>query len=95
MLQRVFIERRQHQLKRWGIVGGALGEVGPAQVRRTADRGEQIAHQRQVEHLLHGDAGNGRFPAPHRLQLVLGEPLVGVALEAEGGKQVAAQQPVL
>ena len=64
-------------------------------MRRRADRGEHVLHEREVQHLLGGDVGDRAAPAGDRLELLGGEPLVCALLEREGREQVLAHDPVL
>ncbi len=93
--QRLLAERQQCQLYPGRVVIGGLRQVRPDQVRRAADRRQQVLHQGQVQHLLGGHMKYLRAPAVHRGQLGLGQPLVGGLLEREGGEQVLAHDPVL
>jgi len=52
MPQGPLAEPEQRELHAWGIPARHDPKVGPVQVRRGPDRGEQVGGQGQVEHLL-------------------------------------------
>jgi hypothetical protein len=93
--QRRLTERQQGQVHAGRVVGGGLREVPPGQVRGRADGGQQVLHQRQVQHLLGGDVRDVLAPALRRLGFFLGEALGLGLLQAERGVQVLAHDPVL
>jgi hypothetical protein len=64
-------------------------------MRRGADRGEQVLHEREVEHLLLRDGENDVAPAVDRLELPGGEALIDSLLHGERGEEVLAQDRVL
>ena len=93
--QRLLPERQQRQVNPGGIVAGRVGEVRPGQVRRGADRGQQVLHQRQVQHFLRGDVRDDLAPAPGGGQFFGREALALVLLEGERREQVLAHDAVL
>ena len=95
MLQGGLAEGQQPELDPGWVALGLVGHVGPAHERGRAHGGEQVLDQGPVEHLLGRDAQDRRPPPLHRLELVLAQPGPGLRLEAEGGVQVLAHEPVL
>ncbi len=95
MPQRLLPERQQGQVNSCGIVARRVREVRPGQVRGGANRGQQVLHQRQMQHLLRGDVRDDRAPAPGSGQFVGGEVLALVLLEGERREQVLAHDAVL
>jgi hypothetical protein len=93
--QRLLAERHQRQVHAGRVVAGGLREVRPGQVRGRTGGGQQVLHQRQVQHLLRADMEDVLAPALDRLRLGGGEALVGGLLQAEGRVQVLAHDPVL
>ena len=51
---------------RAGKARGGTGKFGRDEVRRSADRGQQVLHQGQVEHLLLGDVHQRSRPTTDR-----------------------------
>ena len=92
--QRLLAERQQVQLHPGREVPGTLREVGPAQVRGGADGGHEVRDQRQVQHLLDGDAAQRPSPPVHRGGLLAGQPVGDAVLQAELGVQVLAHDHV-
>ncbi len=88
-------ERQQVQLQPGGEIPGALREVRPAQGGSGADCRHQVGDQRQVQHLLHGDAAHRLAPPAHGLGLVLGQPLAGTVFETDLREEVLAHDHVL
>src|SRR5262249_28965658 len=72
MAQGMLTKRHERKLYLGRIVASALGEVRAAKVGHTADGSQQIACLRQMEHLLHRDAGDDTLPALDSLQLLRG-----------------------
>src|SRR6266571_2653706 len=93
--QRLLAERQQGQVHAGRVVAGGLREVRPGQVRGRAGGGQQVLHQRQVQHLLRADVEDVLAPALDRLRFGGGEALVGGLLQAERRVQVLAHDPVL
>jgi hypothetical protein len=93
--QRLLSKRHEGQADAGRIVLGRGRQVGAGEVRRGADRREQVLDQREVEHLVSRHVGDDLAPALHGRQLVLGQPLVGALLEREHGEQVLEHDPVL
>ena len=65
------------------------------EVRSSPDRREKVACQGHMHHLLNGYLEDGPPPPPYDGQLLFGNALFHVSLDAEGGKQVRAHHPVL
>jgi hypothetical protein len=95
MRERIGTERQEPELHAARQVLAAAREVRPAQRRRRADRGYHVEHQRQVQHLLDGDAGQHLAPAGNRRGLFGGEPVLWPGLQAETRVQVLAHDQVL
>ena len=95
MLERLLPERHEREVHPGRIVVGGRRQVGPAEVRRRADRREQVVHEREVEHLLGRDVRDRGPPAVDRRQLAPCQPLVLALLERERREQVLAHDPVL
>ena len=93
--QRLLAERQQRQVNAGRVVAGGLREVRPGQVRRGADRGQQVLHQGQVQHLLGGDVHDLLAPALHRGGLGVGQPLGRGLLQRERREQVLRHDAVL
>jgi hypothetical protein len=93
--QRLFAERHQGQVHARGVMAGGVGEVRPGHVRGSADGGQQVLHQRQVQHLLGGHVRDLLAPSLDGFLLVCGEALVLRLLQAEGRVQVLAHDAVL
>ena len=93
--QRLLAERQQRQVHARRVVAGGLREVRPGQVRGGADGGQQVLHQRQVQHLLGGHVGYLLAPILDRCCFLGGQPLVLQLLQAEGRVQVLAHDAVL
>jgi hypothetical protein len=64
-------------------------------VRRGADRGEHVLHEREVQHLLGGDVGDRAAPERDGLELLRRDSFVLALLERERREQVLAHDPVL
>jgi hypothetical protein len=64
-------------------------------MRRGAYRREQVVYEREVEHLLDSDFGDGAVPPAYRPELLRVETLVFPVLQAECGEQVSAHHHVL
>ena len=93
--QRLLAERQQRQVNARRVVAGRLREVGPGQVRRGPDRGQQVLHQRQVQHLLGGDMHDLPAPARRGGELGIGQPLARGLLQRERREQVLRHDAVL
>ena len=93
--QRLVAERDQGQVHARGIVAGGVREVRPGQVRGAADGGQQVLHQRQVQHLLGGHVRDLLAPSADGLFFCCREALLLRLLQAEGRVQVLAHDPVL
>ena len=93
--QRLLPERQQGQVHPGGIVTGRVGKVRPGQVRRGTDRGQQVLHQRQVQHFLRGDVRDDLAPAPGGGHFFGREALALILLEGERREQVLAHDAVL
>ena len=94
------LERRQPERlqQAWDaevVVPRPEREVGAAQRRRLADRGQQIADEPEVLHLLAGYEQQARAPLAHQLELLPADALLGSAFHREPRVQVLAEQPVL
>ena len=76
MAQRLIAERQQGQVHARRVVAGGLREVRPGQVRGRADGGQQVLHQRQVQHLLGGHVGDLLAPFSDRRFFLGGQALV-------------------
>lgn len=94
MFERIQVERRQRHLDAGRMIAGGDRQVGAVEVRARANRHGQISHLRQVRHLFHADPHDGAAPARDGVEFFRQQVLVGMALEAEGGVQVAAQEVV-
>src|ERR1700733_6954341 len=93
--QRPLAERHQRDLHARRVPAGQDREVGPLEMRRRADGGQDVGGQRQVQHLLL-DHGNQRlFPGLHPGELAVGQALIRPALERELRVQVLTHQAVL
>ncbi len=88
-------EGHQHQLDLRRERARRDREVRAAQVRRGAHGGEQVLHQREVQHLLLGDVDELVAPVLHERLHVGGEALAGVLLERERGEEVLAEDEML
>ena len=93
--QGVLAERHERDLHAGGEVLRRRREIRPAQVRRRADRSEEVLDEREVQHLLLRDGQDRRAPAVHGRELLGGEPLVDPLLHREGGEEVLAEDGVL
>ena len=93
--QRLVAERHQRQVHAGRVVAGGLREVRPGQVRGRADGGQQVLHQRQVQHLLRGHVGDLLAPSSDGLFFFRGQAFGLRLLQAEGGVQVLAHDAVL
>jgi len=71
------------------------GQIRPAKVRRRANRGQQVLHQREVQHLLACDAEDGPPPPQDRLEFLGGKPFSLALLEGKGREEVLAHDAVL
>jgi hypothetical protein len=90
--QCLFAEWQQVQLHGGREVAGAPREVGAAEGGGRPDGRHQVGHQRDVQHLVDGDAAQRRAPPTDDRGLLLGELVVG--LETELGEQVLAHEHV-
>ena len=63
-------EGHQCQVHARRIVVRGCRQVRPGQVRRRADRGEHVLHEREVQHLLGGDVGDRAPPAGDGVELL-------------------------
>jgi hypothetical protein len=88
-------ERHQREVDAGGIVTRRRGQVRAGEVGSGADRGQNVLHEREVEHLLGRDMRDHLPPATHRLERVGRDSLVFALLEREGREQVLAHDPVL
>ena len=95
MAQRRLAERQQRQVHAGRVVAGGLREVRPGQVGGRADGGQQVLHQRQVQHLLGGHVRDLLAPSLDGLFFFCGQALVLRLLQAEGRVQVLAHDAVL
>ena len=95
MAQCLLAERQQRQLDPRRVVIGGLRQVRPGQVRGSADRGQQVVHQGQVQHLLGRHVRDLLAPSGHRRELPLRQSLLGGLLERERREQVLAHDAVL
>ena len=91
----VLPERHERDLHAGREVLRRRREVRPAEVRRRADRRQQVLDEREVQHLLLRDGEDRRAPAVHRLELLGGEALIGALLHREGREEVLAEDRVL
>ena len=64
MSERLLAKRQQHDLYPCRKRARRDREVGSREVRPGADRGQQVLDERQVEHLLLGDAHSVRAQPP-------------------------------
>ena len=69
-------------------------EFRPREMRRATDGNRQIAHQRQVGHLLDGDLRDEPLPFRDDLGLIRRQPVTLTQLEAPGSVEVAAHDIV-
>ena len=93
--ERLLSEREQDHLHGRGEVLRADGEVGSQEVGCGSYRGEQVVHEREVEHLLDGDLGDGPVPLPDQSQSSESRALAILVLHAEGGVEISAHHHVL
>ena len=70
-------------------------EVWAREAGRGANRGQQVLHQGEVQHLLLGDLHQGVVPTLDQRHLLGREPFSLALLEGEGGEEVLAQDQVL
>src|SRR5215467_12609829 len=68
--QGVFTKGQERQLDCGRVVFGALREIWPAKMGHAANRRQEVARLCEMEHLLHGEAGDDTLPAPHGLELL-------------------------
>ena len=80
MPQRLLAERKKCEADPGRVVARRCRQVGAGEVRRGADRREQVLHEREVQHLLGRHMGDDLPPALHGRELVLGQPFVGALL---------------
>ncbi len=95
VVERGVAERHQRHDDVGGKVTRAHRERGTPQVRRGADRGEQVVHQRQVQHFLQRHPPERAAPALDRRQLGRRHALARVALQRPLRVQVRAHHRVL
>jgi hypothetical protein len=88
MREGIGAERQQREVRTRREKLGVAREVRPRQRRRGPDRRHDVVDQREVQHLLDGDAGNGLLPSCDRIGLPGGQALIGLGLEAETRVQV-------
>jgi hypothetical protein len=93
--QRGLAERHQRELDAGRVVASLQREVRPPHARRGTDRGQEVVHEREVQHLLRGDLEDRRPPATDRQQLPLGHAFVDRLLQAERREQVLTADRVL
>ena len=93
--QRPLAEGHEGELHARRVALGLVGHVRAGDVRRRADGGEEVVDERPVQHLLGGDGEDDRAPPFDRVEVLGSERLVGFGLDAEGGVEVLAHQPVL
>ena len=73
----------------------AGGQVRSAQLRRAADRGQEVAGGSEVKHLLDRNPAQGRPPARDARYLVDRQALLSIPFHREQREQVGAQHVVL
>ena len=95
MTQRLLTERQQRDLHPGRIPPRQDRQVRALEMRRRADRGQDVGGQRQVQHLLLDDIDQRGLPRLHPRELLRGETLAGGALERELRVQVLAHQAML
>ena len=95
MVKRGLVERDELDPHTGGVGVGGHREVRTSEARRGADGGQQVLHQREMEHLLLADLEERRAPAPDRVERFRGQPLIDGLLEREGREQVLEHDEVL
>ena len=93
--ERLLPERQQRELDATRVVPRRLGQVRTRQMRACSERVDEVAVEREMEHLLLGDHQERLSPSLDRTELVFAQPLIGGALQRERREQVLAHQRVL
>jgi hypothetical protein len=70
-------------------------QVRPRQPRRLADRGQQVADEPEVLHLLARHEHDARLPPTHQLELMPGHALLDAPLHRQRRVEVLTHQRVL
>ena len=95
MAQGALAERQQGDLDVGRIPAREDREIGPIEVRRGADRSQDVGGQREMQHLLLGDVDDRLLPRVNAAELLGRYSLADVALQRELGVEVLAEQAVL
>jgi hypothetical protein len=95
MTQRLLTERQQHDLHPRRIPPRQDRQIRALEMRRSADRGQDVGGQRQVQHLLLDDIDQRGLPRLHPRELLRGKTLGDGALERELRVQVLTHQAML
>src|SRR5256885_7197162 len=95
MTERPLPERHQRDLHIGRVPAREDGEVRPFEMRRRADRRQDVRGQGQVQHLLLDDVDESGFPRLDPRQLLGGDALRDAPLQRKLGVEVFAQEAVL
>ena len=88
--ERPLPERHQRDLNIRRVPAGQDGEVRPLEMRRRADRRQDVRGQGQVQHLLLDDVDESGFPRLDPRQLLGGDALRDAPLQRKLGVEVFA-----
>jgi hypothetical protein len=83
------------QIEGEGIVAGLARHVGPREMRRRTDRGEEIADGGEVAHLLARHQDGRRHPLPYGNLLRCRQFLVETPFHGQSGVEILDHQAVL
>ena len=92
--ERPLPERHQRDLNIRRVPAGQDGEVRPLEMRRRADRRQDVRGQGQVQHLLLDDVDEGGFPRLDPRQLLRGYALRDAPFQGKLGVEVFAEEAV-
>ena len=93
--QRRLVERQELDLDAGRVGVRRQREARALEGGAGTDRGQQVLHEREMEHLLLRDVDELAPPAPRRLELDLAQALVLAVLHRERGIQVLAHHQLL
>ncbi len=95
MIERRLGQRHESNDEAGRVVARRHRQVRTVEVRRAAQRHQQIVDERQVTHLLDGDAHHAFAPACDTVRLGRRQPIADSTLEAERRVEIRAEQIVL